>query len=54
MLNFMAIVYIIVRGIVRGNRNEFIDQNKELCPDYYDSHMYRYFNMTVFVCLYWP
>ena len=25
---------------VRGNKNEFIDQNKELCPDYYDPHMY--------------
>ena len=37
-----------------GNRNEFIDQKKELSPDYYDSHMYRYFHMTVFVCLYWP
>ena len=21
---------------------------------FYDSHTYRYFHMTVFVCLYWP
>ena len=47
---YLTVIYITVRG----NKNEFIDQNKELCPNYYDSHMYTYFHMTVFVCLYWP
>ena len=50
----MRMIVINIYIIVRGNRNEFKDQNKELYPDYYDSHMYRYFPMTVFVCLYWP
>ena len=31
---------------VSSNKTEFIDQNKELCPDYYDAHMYRYFRVT--------
>ena len=51
----MRIIEINIRYIiVRGNKNEFIDQNKELCPDCYDSHVYRNFHMTVFVCLYRP
>ena len=50
----MTIIVINIYIIVRENKNEFIDQNKELCPDYYDTHMYRYFHMTAFVCLYWP
>ena len=33
----IIVIYIYI--IVRGNKNEFIDQNKELCPDFYDSHM---------------
>ena len=39
----MLLIYVIVRG----NKNEFIDQTKELYPDYYDSHMYDCFCLFV-------
>ena len=41
-------IYIFIYIIIRRNKNEFI---KELFPDYYKSHMYWYFHMTILFVL---
>ena len=42
-----SVVTLITEIDILGKKPDFIDQNKEFYSDYYDSYMYRYFELIV-------